>query len=65
MEKRAEIQVFTEELWANITAMMAGTEMTPGDVLQAVEAIRERLQRWQARECREDGRTLPGSTTQS
>jgi hypothetical protein len=45
MEKQAEIKIFTEELWANIVMMMVGSELTTADILQALEAIRSRLQR--------------------
>lgn len=50
MNKEAEVALFTEELWANIGALVVGSRLTAEDVLQAWERIGGRLERWRVRE---------------
>jgi len=48
MEKQTEIRIFVEELWQNIMAMTAGSDLTGSDLLEVWGRIRERIE-WQAK----------------
>lgn len=50
MNREDEVALFTEELWANIGALVVGSRLTAEDVLQAWEIIGGRLERWRMRE---------------
>lgn len=65
MEKQAEIRIFTEELWQNITAMMAGSDLSRSDLMRVWRTIHGRILCLPAEDGDETPANLEPSTTQS